>query len=232
MRRLLAGFLASVLVFLLLCEFTLPVLAERAIESEMARSSLKPEGVEARLFAFPAAKLLLGWFDGISLELRGAALGGCRAALVSIQIPRGSFDPGEIARGEGVALRTSGPMKVRIVFSERDLNDYIRTIDVPGISDPEMELVSRYVKLRGKVGILGSSFSFEMWGSFCIDDRGEIVFSPIDVRVGRESLPPELSRALASHIRFGLSSDKLPFAFRVKEVSAEPGCLVITGEGI
>lgn len=232
MRRLLAGSLVLVLAFLLLCEFTLPDLAERAIESAAARSSLKPEGVEARLSAFPAAKLLLGRFDGVSLEMRGALLGGCRAAAITIQIPHGSFEPWEIVRGGGIVLHAARPMKVRLVLSERDLNGYLRTISVPGISDPEMELASRYVKLKGKVGILGNSFSFEMWGSFRLNDAGEIVFSPIDVRVGRESLPPELSRALASRIRFSLNSERLPFAFKVQEVSAEPGCLVITGEGI
>lgn len=232
MRRLLAGTLVLLLAFFLLCEIILPDLAERAIEGAMARSSLKPEGVEARLAAFPAAKLLLGRFDGARLEMRGALLGGCRAAGIAIQIPRGSFDPWEIVRGGDFVLRTASPMSVRLVLNESDLNQYLRTISVPGISDPQMELVSRYVKLKGKVGILGSSFAFEMWGSFRLNDAGEIVFSPIDVKVGRESLPPELSRALASHIRFNLKSEGLPFAFRVREVSAEPGCLVITGEGV
>lgn len=233
MRRLLAGILISLLVFLLLCEFTLPALAERVIKSEMARSSLKPQEVKARLFAFPAAKILMGRFDGIDLELSGVNLGGCRASLLILQVPQGSVDPGELLQGgSDFVLHTGGPVKLRLVLSEEDLNNYLSTIKVPGISDPELELTSRYVKLKGRVGILGTSFSVQMWGNFRPGDNGEIVFSPIDVRVGSESLPPELSRKLASRLRFELNGSKLPFAIRVKEVDAEPGRLVITGESI
>lgn len=233
MRKFLAGILISLLVFLLLCEFTLPELAGQAIEREAARSALKPGGVEARLFAFPAAKILVGQFDGMRLEMRGANLGGCRAALLTIHIPRGSFNLHELMQGGGTtALHADGPMRVRIVFREGDLNKYIRASGVPGITDPGLELNSRYVKLKGKVGILGSSFSVQMWGNFRPEQDGEIAFSPVDFRVGNESLPPELSRKLASHLRFRLNGAQLPFAFKVKQVDVEQGCLVILGESI
>ncbi|HHW41056.1 MAG TPA: DUF2993 domain-containing protein [Syntrophomonadaceae bacterium] len=233
MRKLLAGILISLLVFLLLCEFTLPELAGQAVEREVSSSSLKPEGVEARLFAFPAAKILVGQFDGMRLEVRGANLGGCRASLLAMQIPRGSFNLHELMESGGAtALHADGPMQVRIVFREEDLNKYLRATGVPGITDPGLELNSRYVKLKGKVGILGSSFSVQMWGNFRPEENGEIAFSPIDFRVGNESLPPELSRKLASRLRFHLNGDRLPFAFKVKQVDVEQGCLVISGESI
>ncbi len=233
MRKLLAGILISLLVFLLLCEFTLPELAGQAVEREVASSSLKPEGVKARLFAFPAAKILVGQFDGMRLEMRGANLGGCRASLLAMQIPRGSFNLHELMQGGGTAaLHADGPMQVRIVFREEDLNKYLRATGVPGITDPGLELNSRYVKLKGRVGILGSSFSVQMWGNFRPEENGEIAFSPIDFRVGNESLPPELSRKLASRLRFRLNGDRLPFAFKVKQVDVEQGCLIISGESI
>jgi len=233
MRKFLAGILISVLVFLLLCEFTLPELAGQAIEREAARSALKPEGLDARLFAFPAAKILVGRFDGLRLEMRGASLGGCRASLLTIQIPRGSFNLRELMQvGGTTALHPAGPMRVRIVFKEEDLNKYLRATGVPGITDPGLELNSRYVKLKGKLGFLGSTFSVQMWGNFRPEQDGEITFSPIDFRVGNESLPPELSRKLASHLRFRLNSAQLPFAFKVKQVDVEQGSLVISGESI
>jgi len=231
MKRLLAGLLVALLVFLALCEFTLPDLAAGALVREAERSELRPGRAEARVFAFPAAKILLGQVDGARLKMEEVDLNGCRVSLLTVEFSRGSLDWRAVREGAfPAAFKPAGPIRVRLVFREEDLNDYLSRVGLKGIENPKLDLNSRGVKLEGKVGFLGNSLTVQMWGDFRSQKDGRVEFLPTELRVEGEPLSPELSQKFLPHLRFSLTGAELPFSFKVQKVDIEGKNLILSGQ--
>ncbi|NPV29149.1 MAG: DUF2993 domain-containing protein [Firmicutes bacterium] len=231
MKRLIAGFLITLLVFLMLCEFTLPGLAAGALAREVERSELHPGRVEARVFAFPAAKILLGRVDGARLEMEAVDLKGCRASLLAVDIPRGTLDWRGVREGAlPVAFQPAGPVRVRLVIGEKDLNEYLARSGLRGIENPRLDFGPRGVRLEGKVGFLGSSLTVSIWGSFRSDSDGRVEFFPTELQVEGETLSPELAQKFLPHLRFNLTGAELPFSFKVRQVNITGENLILSGQ--
>lgn len=231
MRKLLAALTVLALSFLILCEFTLPGMAGRVLENQLFATSLKPRRVEVRVLAFPAAKLLLGRFDGISLQMRGVTLAGCQASLLAFQVPRGSCDWRKTLEGDLLSsLKTAAPIKARLVFSQDDLNRYLSGRELGPVSEPGLKLEDGRVRLTGRLGLLGSRLSLQVSGQFRLVPGGQLSFNPEEIWLEGESLPGDLARKLASQLTLKISPESLPYPFKVEQVDARPGMLVITGE--
>ncbi|MDH7577965.1 MAG: DUF2993 domain-containing protein [Bacillota bacterium] len=231
MKRLFAGLLIAFLVFLILCEFTLPDLVAKALKREAEQSEFRAERVEARVFAFPAAKILLGQVDGARLKMEKLDLNGCRASLLIVEIPRGSLDWRAAATGSlPAAFKPTGPIRVRLVFGKEDLNNYLSRVGLKGIENPKLDFNSRGVKLEGRVGFLGNSLAVSMWGNFRPREDGQVEFSPTELRVEGEPLSLELTQKILPHLRFNLTGAELPFSFKVQQVDIEGETLILSGQ--
>lgn len=230
MKKYLAGFLIVVLVFFVFCEFTLPELVAGTLERGVAKSSLKPRRVAANVIAFPAAKILLGQIDGARLKMEEVAFQDCRASSFTAEIPRGTFVWKNLKEGEFIDFfKPAGPIRVQVVFGERELNDYLSRVGVQGIMTPSLDLGSRGVKLEGKMRFLGNSLVIQLWGNFQVQD-GQIEFLPSDLWVEGKALPPELVQEFISHLRFRLTKVRPPFSFQAQKIDVVGDNLIITGQ--
>ncbi|HAA90159.1 MAG: hypothetical protein XD63_0753 [Thermoanaerobacterales bacterium 50_218] len=231
MTRIVAGILVVFLVFLLVCEFTLPGFAASSLEKVITASELRPGKVEAEVVVFPAARLLFGGVDQVILNLYDLPLKeGMRISLLQMRFPQSQFQWWKLRESQEMPFKTGGPIAVKVVVSEEDLNGYLQKAGLKGISSPLLDLDADGVRLEGKVNFLGSSLSVQLWGNFRILDDGGVEFFPTDLKVEGKSLPPELVQKLASHLCFCFSPQELPFSFRAKNVHTEEKTLVITGE--
>lgn len=233
MKKFFSGILISVLVFLFLCELTLPDLVALVLERQVVRGGLRVEQVKARVYAFPAAKIFFGRADGVFIEMEGALLGGCRASLLSLKIPPGKVSVQDLIAGDlPVAFQALGPVQARFVFTEHDLNSYLQKKGLKGVLNPRLELTDRGIQISGEVAFWGSTFAFQLLGNLVPGNDGEIAFSPIDITVDGERLPPELAKKVLSSLQFnpgssGFADLKLPFLYSVQTIDVDEDKLVI-----
>lgn len=230
MTRLLAGIIIFILLILLLCEFTLPDLAEGLLEKAIAESELDPVKTEAQVYAFPAAKILLGQLDLVVLKFYGLSLQEhVDLSYVELRYPQCRISLDRL-KEKGFPFQTAGIIKTKVFLNEENLNNYLQKSGIKGISSPILKLQGNKIQINGKISLLGNPLDVQMWGIFQVINQGDLEFAPIEIRVAGEQIPDQIIAKLAPSLKLHLNLQELPLAFQAKSVNIDRNYLIITGE--
>jgi len=186
MTRGVAGILVGLLVFLLVCEFTLPGFAASSLERAITSSELRPGKVEAKVVVFPAARLLFGDVDQVVLNLYEVPFEeGMCISLLQLRLSQGQFQWWKLGETQEMPFKTRAPIAIKAVVREDDLNGYLQKVGLKGMSSPVLDLAANGVRLEGKVSFLGGSLSVELRGNFrLLGDEGVEFFLRGNVQSG------------------------------------------------
>jgi hypothetical protein len=229
MQKHVAGGLIIILVFLVLCEFWLPGLVAHALVQEVKKSDLHPTTVEGRVFAFPAAKILLGQIDGAKLVLHRVTIDNCQASQLTVEMPHGSLNWQALVNGRILeAFKPAGLVRAQLILNEGNLNNYLDHQGLKGIRDPRLAINQQGVQLNGLVNIWGTLLPVQLRGHFQVQN-GELSFTPSDLQVAGVVLPSSLAQKVLVQMHFNLTWQKLPFNMKVQSVDVEGGNLVLSG---
>lgn len=207
----------------------LPPLVEARLEGALAQALQVDSGVEARLTAMPAVRLLWGHVDQVHITAEGAHLDGLRVDKVLIQGNRVRIDAPELRRTGRLAVLDADRLDVSFQVSEDDLDRFVKEYARGMPAEFETELADGSLQLHGELAFFGRTFPLTVEGSLELVSSTRIDFVPSRIVVDTMQVPQfVLEGAMqVDELRVGLDVARFPVPLEVSSVVLQPGWLTV-----
>lgn len=223
----------GLLLIVAVSEAALPPLIDRRIERAVASGFPLKDSVVARARAFPAVRMLLGQFDRLDLDIRGARLAGLRVDSIKVRsigarAPLSDFAPSSVRWA-----RALGDSEVTASISDADINDYLGGRD-DALRTFSVAFADGLVRLDGAISFAGLNVSVRSQGHLVIEDGDRLAYAVDKLSVERSQLPGFLLDMLEGKIELGVDLSGLPFGISLEGMRVEAGVVHVygrTGEG-
>ncbi|MBO8142320.1 MAG: DUF2993 domain-containing protein [Firmicutes bacterium] len=225
MRALLPAVLAVALIVALGSELVVPPV----LESRLAESLRPAAGgaVRVDLHSFPALRMLAGSIDRMDIVATDVWAGGLAVRKLHLSASDLTVDVDRLLAGEPWRP-PPGDVRVEAIIDDEALSRFVKSqVAVADDVTVEIDEAGARFALRGTV--LGRSLEVSIRGRFVAEGGPRVGFTPEEVAVGGQALPPALAEALgqAYPVTVDLPGEPLPVI--VEAIDHRPGRLVVKG---
>ena len=208
MRKVLLFFVVAIVLLVVLGDFVVKAMAERAVASELTSAAELDETPEVGIDAFPFITSFFGGrFESMTVETTDVQAGVLNLAEVTLTLDEMAFEPSDVLRGDVESIETAGGTGVA-VLTEEDLNESLAEEGSPATA----ELIDGGVSLAVGDATLEGSLSIDddvltvtgpsRFGSvnFQLPTLGgHVTYESFEIRAGRAEMklsapPGELRR--------------------------------------
>lgn len=207
----------------------LPPLVEARLKGALAQALQVDSGVEARLTATPAVRLLWGSVDEVEITAGGAHLDGLRVDEVRIEGSRVRIDASELRRTGRLVVLDADRLDVAFHVAEADLDRFVKEYarGVPG--EFETALTDGRLALHGELVLFGRAFPMTVEGSLEVVGSTRIDFVPTRIVVDTMQVPRLVLEGAMQmdELRVGLDVGRFPVPLEVSAVALQPGWLTV-----
>lgn len=207
----------------------LPPLVGARLEGALAQALQVDSGVDARLSATPAVRLLWGYVDRVDITAEGAHLDGLRVDQVRIEGNRVRIDPSELRRTGRLVVLDADRLDVSFEVAEADLDQFVKGYARGMPADLEAALGDGSIRLHGELALFGRTFPMTVEGSLEVVNATRIDFVPSRIVVDTMQVPRfVLEGAMqVDELRVGLDVGRFPVPLEVSAVVLQPGWLTV-----
>ncbi len=207
------------LIFYLVMQILLPVMAEKKIKNSIFEQVDSVENLKVEVSSFPAWEILFSRLDRVEVK--------------AVNLSKGQLMVDQIdSRYRDVSIRDDMIIgentELNIVLSEENLNKYIENM-YPELNNFVVKLNPGQIYLSGFVNFFEKRIDFQLTGALLVKERNLITFSPENLSLDEFQVPGELIKSFVKDLGFSIDLSRYNFPIRVEKIKVDSGYINFLG---
>lgn len=228
-KRLAAVIAILVVALAALTELVVPGVITRGVETALTSTFGSAEEHDVKLKSFPAARMLLGQFDEVSVISTNVATATLVLDEVAVTLKDVSLDMKALLADKHLNVNRGRQGLVTIAIGERSLQDYLAA-NVPAFKEPRVLINPDSVLISGYFTVAGRDFVCTFSGKFSLADVKTVKFETQGFSVDEVAVPADFLNKwldLLGQPDLSLDLSKFPLPLKGTEVIQEDGRVIV-----
>jgi hypothetical protein len=236
LKRLILVVVIVCLILAAVSELVLPGVLARGLEGALEASFGSSSEHKVRLKAYPSVRMLLGYFDEISVISTNVETSTLVLQSLAVTLEDASVDMKALLTERSLKVARSQTGRVTITVSQRNLEDYLAR-NVPAFKEPRVLMTPDAVVISGYLTVLERDFVCSLTGRFLLSGPSTVGFTIEGFAVNDVPVPPAFMDTwldVLGHPDLSVDLGAFPLPLTGTEVLAEDGKMTIkatTGGG-